>query len=180
MWRDDVGDEIHRNGEESNSSLSAGQLTSMASRRSLIGNHNGRGRGESGRIGSLIASTFSKIQDSLRDETAAVATSDKERQVDDKNTFLGQKWKEAEDYTRGGGVKGARLEACRCRMRPLLLLQRRTSGLLLPILLLIFIKVIKRCSTRMAVSSSCIRVTAMPSFGSLVDPSDDAGRRYST
>ena len=100
MWQ---GDEIHRNGEESNSSLSAGQLTSMASRRSSMGNHNGRGRGESGRIGSLIASTFSKIQDSLRDETAAVATSDKERQVDDNNTFMGQKWKEAEDYNHEKG-----------------------------------------------------------------------------
>ena len=100
MWQDD---EIHRNGEELDSSLSASQLTSMAGKRSSIGNQNGRGRRESGRIGSLIASTFSNIQNSLREETAAVATgtSDKEGQVDDNNNFMGQKWKEAEDYNRG-------------------------------------------------------------------------------
>lgn len=102
MWQDD---EIRGNGEESNCSLSASQLTSVAGRSSSIGNRNqnGRGRGESGRIGSLIASTFSKIQDSLREETEAVATIDKEGQVNDNNTFMGQKWKEAEDYNHEKG-----------------------------------------------------------------------------
>lgn len=55
-------------------------------------NQNGRRREEGGKIGALIASTFSKIQDSLREETAVEA----------------KQWKEAEDYMSGNREKGGR------------------------------------------------------------------------